>query len=181
MDLPSLNLLVAAGVAFVGGVIAIAAARSLAIRSRERSQGELVAIDAGAPMTLRSDRYRLSGRPDVLRRLPDGRVVPIELKSRTAPPRGPPSSHLIQVATYCLLVEETTGRAPPYGLLRYGDGQEFRVPWTAAARAEVLRLRARMDEPYDGRATPSRAKCARCAWRLVCDAAAPSGGAAYRR
>jgi CRISPR-associated exonuclease Cas4 len=173
MDLPSLNLLLALGVAVVGVAIAAAAARSLAQRHRENAPGTLVAIDAGAPATLRSERYRLSGRPDVLRRLPDGRIVPIELKSRAAPPRGPPRSHLVQVAAYCLLVEESTGRAPPYGLLRYGDGEEYRVPWDASARGDLLRLRREIDQPYDGRATPTPGKCAHCGWRAVCDARAP--------
>jgi CRISPR-associated exonuclease Cas4 len=174
MDLPSLNVLVAAGFAVVGVGVAVAAARGILAARRERARGALVAIDAGAAMTLRSARYRLSGRPDVLRRLPDGRVVPVELKSRAAPARGPPGSHRVQVAAYCLLVEESTGVAPPYGLLEYADGREFRVPWDAAAKAEVVRLRRELDRPYDGRATPSPAKCARCGWRSVCTARAPS-------
>jgi CRISPR-associated exonuclease Cas4 len=174
MDLPSLTFLAAVAVAILGIGVAAAAARGLVTAHRERSLGELVAIDAGAPMTLRSERYRLSGRPDVLRRLADGRLVPVELKSRTAPPRGPPASHRVQVEAYCLLVEETTGVAPPFGIVRYGDGREFRIPWTADARTEVLRVRASVAQRYDGRATPSPAKCARCAWRPVCDARAPS-------
>jgi CRISPR-associated exonuclease Cas4 len=173
MDPPSLNQILAAGIAVVGLGMAALAARGLARRRRERSRGSLVAIDAGAPVTLRSARFRLAGRPDVLRRQPDGRLVPIELKSRAAPPRGPPLSHRIQVAAYCLLVEETTGVAPPYGLLRYADGAEFRLPWTRAARAELLGIRTDVDRPYDGRATPSPGKCARCGWRAVCDARAP--------
>ena len=173
MDLPSLNLLLTVAVAVVGGGVVAAAVRGLAARRREGALGTLVAIDAGAPMTLRSVRYRLTGRPDVLRRLADGRVVPVELKSRAAPPRGPPPSHRIQVAAYCLLIEETYGVAPPYGVLRYGEGREYRIPWTPESRAELLRLRADLDRPYDGRATPSPAKCARCAWRPVCDARAP--------
>lgn len=172
MDLPPLTTLVAAGVALVGLAVALAAARGLAARRRERAHGELVAIDAGAPVTLRSARYRLTGRPDALRRLGDGRLVPVELKSRAAPITGPPPSHRVQLAAYCLLVEEVTGIAPPYGLLRYGDGAEFAVPWTSTARTELLRLRAALDRPYDGRATPGRAKCARCGWRAVCDARA---------
>ena len=173
MDLASLSDLGALGVAALGLGVAAVAARGLLTRRRERSTGALVAIDAGSPATLRSPRYRLVGRPDVLRRLGDGRVVPVERKSRAAPLHGPPPSHRVQVAAYCLLVEETTGVPPPYGILRYGDGGEFRVPWTPAARAELLRLRASLDRPYDGRATPSPAKCARCGWRRACDARAP--------
>ena len=173
MDPPSLSLALAAGLAVLGAAVAAIAARALYARRREASTGALVAVDAGTGPPLRSLRYRLSGRPDILRRLPDGRLVPIELKSRAAPARGPPPSHRVQVEAYALLVEETTGSPPPFGLLRYGDGREFRVRWDAAAREEVMRLRADLARRYDGRATPSPAKCAACAWRTVCDARAP--------
>jgi CRISPR-associated exonuclease Cas4 len=159
-------LLVVVGVALAGW-----AARALAQRRRDGATGELVAIDAGRPATLRSERYRLMGRPDALRRLADGRLVPVELKSRATPVRGPTPSHVVQVRAYCLLVEETTGTSPPYGILRYSDG-EFRVRWDAGARTELLALRAEVLRPYDGHATPSRAKCARCPWFGACDARA---------
>jgi CRISPR-associated exonuclease Cas4 len=166
--------LVAVGVVVAGGLAAALALRSLVVRHREGRYGSLVAVDEGpGPGTLlRSTRYAIAGRPDELRRLRDGRLVPVELKSRSAPPRGPPYSHQVQVWAYCLLVEETQGAAPPFGVLRYGDGTEFRVPWDAAARAGLLRLRAELARPYDGRATPSRAKCAGCRWREACDARA---------
>jgi CRISPR-associated exonuclease Cas4 len=172
VDPPSLTLLAALAVLLAGAVVASAAVRSLLARHRDAALGSLVAIDAGAPMTLRSARYRLSGRPDLLRRLPDGRLVPIEIKSRPSPPAGPLPSHRVQVAVYCLLVEESTGVAPPFGVVRYSDGAEFRLRWDAVARANLLALRAEVDRPYDGRATPSYAKCARCGWRAVCDARA---------
>jgi CRISPR-associated exonuclease Cas4 len=155
-----------------GAIAAAIAARTLARRRRDAAWGELVAIDAGDPATLRSERYRISGRPDALRRRADGRIVPVERKSRAAPPRGPPFSHLVQVWAYCLLVEETYGAAPPFGVLRYGDGTEFTVRWDPATRADLLRLRAELDRAYDGRATPSPAKCARCRWAPSCDARA---------
>jgi CRISPR-associated exonuclease Cas4 len=171
--LPPLSTLeVLAAVVLLGIVLVTLALRALLARSRDLRLGTLVAVDAGRAVVLRSARYRLSGRPDVLRRLPDGRTVPVELKSRTAPARGPPASHVAQVRAYCLLVEESTGTAPPFGVLRYSDGVEFRIPWDRDARAQLLRLRAELDRPYDGRATPSRAKCAGCRWREVCDARA---------
>lgn len=85
-------------------------------------------------------------------------------------------SHRIQVAAYCLLIESATGRAPPYGVLRYSDGGEFRITWDAPARAELLELRAAMGRPYRGEATPSAARCSRCPWRTGCDARFPDGG-----
>jgi CRISPR-associated exonuclease Cas4 len=165
-----------AALALIGGgaAIGIVAARALVLRRREARYGSLVAVDdrPGASPLLRSDRYRITGRPDELRRTADGRLIPIEFKSRASPRYGAPRSHRIQVAAYCLLVEETTGAAPPYGVLRYGDGGEVRVPWDRAARAELLALRSAMARRYDGRATPSVARCARCPWREVCDARA---------
>jgi CRISPR-associated exonuclease Cas4 len=172
VDLPPLSVLLAIAAVAAGLATVVIAARALRARSRDLALGSLVAIDAGAPLVLRSGRYRLVGRPDVLRRLPDGRLVPVELKSRAAPPAGPAPSHRVQLAAYCLLVEETTGVPPPFGVVRYGDGSEFRLRWDAASRAELLRLRAELSAPYDGRASPSRAKCGRCAWRAVCDARA---------
>jgi CRISPR-associated exonuclease Cas4 len=140
----------------------------------ERSVGRLVAVDRsperGRP--LRSERHRLSGRPDELRQARDGRWIPVEWKSRGAPRGGPAPSHRVQVWAYCLLCEETTGRPPPFGLLRYGDGKEFRIPWDASARAELLALRAAIARPYDGRASPSVGKCRGCRWRNGCDARA---------
>lgn len=164
----------AIALALVGLAISAWALRALSDRRQDSALGRLVAVDAGRPATLRSERYRLSGRPDALRSLPDGRLVPVEVKSRPTPGRGPTRSHVVQVRAYCLLVEETTGRPPPYGVLRYADG-EFRVRWDPVARRELTALRDELSERYDGRATPSRGKCARCAWFGVCDArAAPT-------
>ena len=47
--------------------------------------------------TMESARYRLRGRPDELRRGPDGRLVPVEIKSGRAPRGGPHASHRAQL------------------------------------------------------------------------------------
>jgi len=172
VDPSSLTIPLVAGVLALAGLVLTAwALRALSQRRDDLARGRLVAVDAGEPATLRSERYRIVGRPDELRRLKDGRLVPIEFKRRSTPVRGPPPSHVVQVRAYCLLVEEATGVAPPYGVLRYSDG-EFRVRWDEAARRELLELRAELHRPYDGRATPSRARCARCPWAGTCDARA---------
>ncbi|MCI4373221.1 MAG: PD-(D/E)XK nuclease family protein [Thermoplasmata archaeon] len=170
----ALTILEGAGLILFGAVVLLLAVRALSHRHREARYGSLVSVDVapGAAAVLRSERYRISGRPDELRRLADGRLVPIEFKSRVSPRNGVPRSHRIQVAAYCLLVEETTGRSPPYGVVRYGDGGEARIPWNAAAREELLDLRREVDRRYDGRATPSVARCTHCPWRESCDARA---------
>lgn len=157
----------------LGLLLAVATGRALARHRRERRHGRLVAVDRpGASIPLSSERYRLVGRPDVLRRTRDGALVPIEIKRSPTPRNGPWPSHVIQVAAYCLLVEETTGRTPPYGVLRYGDGGEFRIAWDDEQRRTVTTTLRRVSAPYDGAATPSRAKCRGCAWRSGCDASA---------
>jgi CRISPR-associated exonuclease Cas4 len=156
----------------IGIVLAVFAGRALLRRHHERRDGVLVAVDHAGVASLSSARYRLVGRPDALRRLADGRVVPVEIKRRSTPAGGPPASHRVQVAAYCLLVEEETGVPPPYGVLRYSDGGEFRLVWNRAARAEVLSIRSELEARYDGRATPTPAKCRHCPWRDGCDARA---------
>jgi CRISPR-associated exonuclease Cas4 len=167
----ALTTLLALGLVGAGALVLLGALRVLRRAAAEARYGSLMAVDdgPGAGPLLRSERYRLVGRPDEVRRLPDGRFVPVEFKSRPAPNSGVPRSHRVQVAAYALLLEEASGRSPPYGVVRYGDGREFQVPWDRAARAELLQIREEMLRPYDGRATPTVARCARCPWRDVCD------------
>jgi CRISPR-associated exonuclease Cas4 len=142
-------------------------------RYEGRRYGRLEYVDTPATSErLVSERYRLVGRPDEVRRRPDGRPVPVEWKSRPSPRDGPPRSHRLQVGAYCLLLEDLTGFSPPYGVLRYGDGSEQLVVWDERARDEVLRVREALLRPYDGRADPSPGKCAGCRWRPGCDARA---------
>ena len=64
---------------------------------------------------LRSRRYGLVGRPDYLVQMRDGGrrfVVPVEVKSRARPAR-PYDSHILQLAAYCLLVEDNLRRCAP--------------------------------------------------------------------
>jgi CRISPR-associated exonuclease Cas4 len=160
--------------ALAGAGILAAGAVALLRRRQQQRSGRLMDSDLPSQpgRLLRSQRFRIAGRPDELRVLPDGRWVPVELKSRSTPRAGPPVSHRIQVAAYCLLVEECTGRSPPFGLLRYGDGGEFQIDWTPELRSRVLDLRREMAAPYDGRALPSPGRCSGCAWRRSCDQAA---------
>jgi len=169
--LPLTPLEGAAAAVVLGAALVAGAVRALWSRHRDRRYGALVATDARRGPELVSERYRLVGRPDELRRGPDGRLVPVELKSRRSPAGGPAYSHRVQVWAYCLLLEESTGRAPAFGVVRYSDS-EFRIPWDAGARGELLRLRAELDRPYDGRARPSAGRCHACSWRLACDARA---------
>ena len=105
--------------------------------------GDIVYHDTGAwekvERTLINRQYGLIGKPDYLVQVTEqGRswMIPVEVKSANRP-LSPHVGHVLQLATYCLLVEATYAQTPPYGLLRYANAT-LRIPFTAALRQEVL-------------------------------------------
>src|SRR5437867_11717174 len=96
-----------------------------------------------------SPRFGLTVKPDYLVNTNQG-LVPVEVKpGRTD--HEPHESHLLQVLAYCLLLEETEGKRPPYGLLRY-SGDTFKVDYNDETRAYLLsvleEMRAAMEQEY---------------------------------
>lgn len=143
--------------------------------------GPVVAVDGfvtsatvGRVATMSSQVHGLVGRPDELRRSPDGRVVPVEVKSSRGPPPGRPLyfSHVLQLYAYCQIVEDHYGAAPPYGLLIYSDGVPRKVAWDGRARQELADWVGRFQEPYNGAALPTVPKCRSCSYLPACDRAA---------
>lgn len=169
-------LAVLAVLALIGGWLAL----SRATRARHATglpPGRVVYADTGdwrppdAPFF--SATYGLTGKPDYLVKTRAG-AVPVEVKSGSAPPQ-PYASHVLQLAAYCLLVEEAEGRAPPYGLIKYADAV-FEVEYTAALRRGLLglldamrRLHARGGRRGVPRSHDEPHRCARCGYREMCD------------
>jgi CRISPR-associated exonuclease Cas4 len=149
----------------------------LARRFRERTglpQGRVVSADVGGwrrpDRPLFSRRCQLTGRPDYI--VADGAdLIPAEVKSARAPAR-PYPAHVLQLAAYCLLVAETSGRRPPYGILRYAD-RTFEIPYTRELEAELLAVLAGMRESLaDGQADRDHddaRRCAACGYRSACE------------
>ena len=145
--------------------------------------GEAFYRDTGAwqatERPLRSRRYGLVGRPDYLVKTREGGktvVVPVEVKSRARPPR-PYASHILQLATYCLLVEENFEAAPPYGLLCYADAT-LRIPYTDELRRRVLETAAAIRQsrraPAVRRSHNEPRRCTACGYRSACGSEALS-------
>lgn len=168
------KLMVALGIALILGAIGIFV---LAFVLRQRSGlpwARVVSQDVSEARTLTrplfSSRLGLTGKPDyVLQR--GSHLIPVEVKpNRYA--QQPYQSDLMQLAAYLVLVEETTGMAPPYGLLRYAE-TTFRLPYTAAVRAEVLTTLSEMRDLL--RATDvardheDAARCRKCGFRDQCE------------
>ncbi len=91
--------------------------------------------EAEKPKLFTSKRHGLTGRPDAV--LLAGDVhVPVEMKTGRTP-RGPLFSHILQLAAYCLLVEEEYGKPPPYGVIRY-EGASHEIEYNEDLRKMVL-------------------------------------------
>ena len=137
-------------------------------------EGRIVSSDTGARRELEKPLFDptigLTGKPDYLLEQ-DGALIPVEVKSSSAPPE-PREGHIFQLMAYCLLVERLSGKRPPYGLLRYRD-RTFAVDFTPERQealidllAEMRRAEARKEVK---RSHESPARCARCGYKEVCD------------
>jgi CRISPR-associated exonuclease Cas4 len=135
-------------------------------------EGTLVYEDAdGQGEPLSSSAYPLVGKPDYVVQLPDGRPVPIELKLNVQNVTAPYSNHQIQIAAYCLLLEDYFVQPPTHGILRYAD-REFTIEYTPAIRKKVVRLLSQMalcNEREPPQLAHQRvAKCRACAFQSMC-------------
>jgi CRISPR-associated exonuclease Cas4 len=138
--------------------------------------GRVVYADAkpvGAPEKPLYDReLGLTGKPDYLVKAESGgALVPVEVKSARAPSE-PHEGHVFQLLAYCLLVERSTGKRPPYGLLRYRN-RTFAIDYTPQAEQELLAVLAEIRTCERRREIPRSHddphRCIRCGFRSVCD------------
>lgn len=157
------------------GWLALARSRQLCQQSGLPA-GRLVYADSADwqpnVQPLYAKEYHLSGKPDYLVETDEG-IIPVEVKSTSAPTI-PYLGHLLQLAAYCLLVEATTGRTPPHGLLKYADAL-YEVDFTPELRRELLEMMAAMrqtrlvENVERSHRQPSR--CAACGFAYTCDEA----------
>lgn len=112
----------------------------------------------------------LTGKPDYLVEQ-NGRIIPVEVKTGRTP-EAPYDSHIFQVAAYCLLVEKTYGKRPPYGIIHYPN-RDFAVDYTPALESSLLDLLAELkrDEVRTNvpRSHEDAARCRKCGFKKVCD------------
>lgn len=136
--------------------------------------GRVVYSDTGTRRELTDPLYssdlRLAGKPDYLVEMPDGTIVPMEVKSGR-PPEQPHEGHLMQLIAYCALVEDDLGERPPYGLLRYSD-RTFAIDYSVELENQLIELLALMrhdlGEGNVGRSHDVPAKCRSCGVGHAC-------------
>jgi CRISPR-associated exonuclease Cas4 len=136
--------------------------------------GEVVYSDTGGweavEQPLLSRRFGLVGKPDYLVRVDARMLVPVEVKSRHKPATVP-SGHILQLATYCLLVEDVHKVRPTHGLLHYADAT-LRIDYTPALRQAVLDaadgIRRARTAPDLSRDHNDPARCRACGYAHQC-------------
>ncbi len=172
--------LLLAGLALL--VVAALVARAAFHNQRETglpASYKVVYSDSGAwekvAEPLFSSTYGLTGKPDYIVR--SGRqLVPVELKPLRQAEQ-PYESDIMQLAAYCLLLEDVWNKPPPYGLLRYKD-QTFKIEWSEQLRAALLmtlddmrvlaRFPARQGELMPQPNHDMTARCRSCGFQYIC-------------
>ena len=119
---------------------------------------------------LKSEKYKLRGKPDLVLEK-DGNLIPVEVKTGRVP-EGPFFSHVLQIAAYCLLIEEDIGEKPPYGLIRYGD-TEFDIDYDEDLKELLLEklkdMRTHIKNEDVHRNHNREGKCRNCSRREICE------------
>ena len=93
---------------------------------------------------LYSHTINLVGKPDYIIKDKSG-YIPVEVKSGRTPGE-PYENHVMQLMSYCFLVEENYDSAPIGGVLKYINpadkqtGKEFKLLYTPEARDGVISL-----------------------------------------
>ena len=130
-------------------------------------KGNIFYTDLNKPSkSLVSEKYRLIGKPDYLVNV-NGKVIPVEFK--TSPNNKPKEGHILQLASYCLLVEDCFKQKVEYGILDY-NGTKHEIPFTDELRSELFKtifeLRSVREKPSRNHENP--AKCLNCSYNFGC-------------
>ncbi|OGS42396.1 MAG: CRISPR-associated protein Cas4 [Euryarchaeota archaeon RBG_13_57_23] len=139
------------------------------LRREFRVTGKIEYIDFDRSKAFKSEKYGLSGRPDYVIKIEDN-LIPVEEKTGRTP-QGPLFSHILQVAAYCLLIEETEGKAPPYGLLKYPQHEhdiEYNEDLRRILLEKLAEMRAAVEKADVHRNHNRPGKCKYCSRRSVC-------------
>lgn len=120
--------------------------------------------------TYYSKKYGIAGRPDEVKE-ECGEWIPYEFKSSVYKGRVYPA-HIMQLAAYCLLIEDTKGYKPSYGIIEYQNHREP-IYYTKELRANLLTQikKIRNENPEEKDLPPvceDTRKCRHCGYAWYC-------------
>ena len=165
--------LILLGIAFLVllSVLLILASAKSKKESEKMLGGKVVYSDLIYPgKVLVSRTHGIVGKPDyVLKR--ENLLIPVEVKS-SPPPEKPYRGHVLQLAAYCLLIEENYGVRVPYGYIEYAGGKRFRVDFDDELRIDLAMTIGCMRDIINAERKPKPEsdprKCASCSVRKLC-------------
>lgn len=133
--------------------------------------GEVIYSDDGAvDEVLVSHRHGLTGKPDYISREGE-ELIPVERKSRSVSATGAYEGELLQLAAYCLLVEERFGKPVRRGKILY-QNRSLEILFDDQLRTRLLDSVAELksaEEMSDvARSHSSPARCRGCGFRQIC-------------
>jgi len=115
-----------------------------------------------------SKRYRTTGKPDYVI-VENGKYIPVELKSGSH--NMPRQNHIMQLASYCQLLEDTYGGFVPYGRLVYSNS-DFKISFDPKLRFELGSVMNLMRESLqNGKIQINHSdinKCRSCSMKKYC-------------
>lgn len=116
--------------------------------------------------------FNLTGKPDYLVENNQG-IIPIEVKSKRLM-TAPYDSHIYQLAAYCLLIDQTLGIRPPFGILHYSN-KDIAIDYTRELERQVIALiremRSQSQRRSLDRSHQSPERCRNCGYNFICDQA----------
>lgn len=113
-----------------------------------------------------SSKYGLTGRPDFILHTKDG-LLPLEIK-RSKRPNQPYFSHVMQLISYCLLIEEEKGARPKYGFIQYKWGKPFSIQYTERMKSSLLKTMQEMRCYSESPKPILKYKCEGCNYKGDC-------------
>jgi len=134
--------------------------------------GKVIYSDLDHPAkALFSKKLGISGKPDyVISDKRYGGLIPIEIKSGRA--ANPYRNHVLQLAAYCLLVEETYHKPVPYGIIVYSDGKQHKIIFDESLRSDLIgvikEMKRSMRSGCPTRGHNQLRRCISCSFQASC-------------
>jgi CRISPR-associated exonuclease Cas4 len=132
--------------------------------------GKITYSDLNIPAKpLFSNHYKITGKPDYIIKK-NNQYIPIEVKSGGH--NTPQKNHVLQLAAYCQLVEETYKSFVPYGILVYDNSYQYKIPFDPGLRFElehsIKNMKHILKTGLFSRNHNDQNKCKNCSMRIYC-------------
>ncbi len=162
-------LLIGFGIFFVG-VAKLIQRRSSALKKINHiPDGEIIYSDLHEPaQPLFSSKHRLTGKPDYIVKQNDT-WVPVEFKTGVS--QHPHTHHIMQLAAYCQLIEDTSNSFVPHGYLVYPNHHHTiqfnpKIRFELESTMKTMRTMQKKHEIIRNHNEPK--KCIHCSMRQYC-------------